>query len=105
MFSELAFVLGDDCVGRIGDRLIVEPPPRKLGSRRGAGRERDVIALPRIRLDELDLPLRVVAKRRVREVTGAGIDLPMGEGPPRPRKVIDKVPTLRRLVAGQNLAD
>src|SRR6202047_2321922 len=92
MLSELAFV-------------IVQPPPHKLGSGRGAGRERDVISLPRVRLDELDLPLRVAAKARVREVPGAGIDLSMGEGPSRARERVDEVPALRRLVAGQNLAD
>src|SRR5580700_9793998 len=102
MLPELPFVLIDDRVGWIGDGLIIEPPPCKLGSGGGTGRERDVIALPRIRLAELDLPLRVVAKGRVSKVPGAGIDLPMGEGPPRTRERVDEVPALRRLVAGQN---
>ena len=105
MLSELPFVLVDDCVGRIGDRLVIQPPPRKLGPGRGTGRERNVIALPRIGLDKLDLPLCVVAKGRVGKVPGPGIDLPMGEGPPRARERVDEVPALRRLVAGQNLTD
>src|SRR6202030_2050304 len=83
MFSELGFVLSDDCIGRVGDLLVVQAPHRKLRSGRVAGCERYIIALPRVRLTELNLPLCVVAKCRIGEVPGPGINLSMSESPPR----------------------
>src|SRR6516164_5669589 len=105
MFYELPLVLSYNCIDRICDLLIVKPPVHKLGPGRGAGSGRDGISLPRVRLTELDLPLRVVAEGRVREVPRTGIDLTVGEGPPRPGKRVYEVPALRCLIAGQNLAD
>src|SRR5690242_6692696 len=105
MLSELTFVLGNNRVGWVCNSLIVEPPSRKLGPRRGAGGERNVVALPRIRLTEFDLPLRVVAERWVGDVAGPGIDLPVREGAPRAGERIDKIPALRRLISGQDFAD
>ena len=44
VFLELVLVVYDHCVGRIGDRLVIEPPARERQPRRCARRERDVVA-------------------------------------------------------------
>src|SRR5437762_3215945 len=105
MLSELTLVLGNDRVCRVRKCFIIKPPPRELGSRGRAGGKRDIVALPRIRLTEFDLPLREIAKRRVSEIARTGIDLPVSKGPSRACQRVDEVPALGRLVSSQNFAD
>ena len=105
MLPELVPVRVDDRVGGIGDHLVIQPPLGEFGPGEGAGRVRNAVALPRVRLAVLDLPLRVVAEGRVFQVPHAGVDLRVGEGPPRARQRVDEVPALRGLIAGQDLAD
>src|SRR5215469_8141056 len=92
MLSQLSFVLGDDRIGRVCDRFIIESPSCELRSRRCTGCKSDVIALPRIRLAEFDLPLRIIAKCRVSRIAGTGVNLPVSKGPSRPRQRVDEVP-------------
>src|SRR4029453_9423144 len=62
MVSQHPLVARDHLVGRIRDLFVIEAPPRKVRTGESAGRERDVVALPRVGLHVLDLPLRVIAE-------------------------------------------
>jgi len=77
MLSQLTPILGYDLIGRIGDDLVIEPPSGEWRTDRGTGGKGDVVPLPRIRLTELDLPLRVITECRVCLVSGSRIDLAM----------------------------
>lgn len=105
MLPELVPVRVDDRVGGIGDHLVIQPPLGEFGPGEGAGRVRNAVALPRVRLAVLDLPLGVVAEGRVFQVPHAGVDLRVGEGRPRARQGVDVVPAHRGLIAGEDLAD
>src|SRR6516162_4127298 len=94
VFSELTFVLSDDGIRRIGDRFIVQTPHCECVPGGRTSGKCDIVALPRIRLAELDLPLRIIAKGRISEISGTGINLPVGERARRARKRIDEVAAL-----------
>ena len=98
-------VPGDDLVGGVSDRLIIEAPACKRQPGSGARRKRNVVALPRVRLHVLDLPLCVIAEQWVVNVSGSRIDLRMGERSRRPRQSIYEVPALRALPTCQRFAD
>src|SRR5260221_14276791 len=104
MVLELILVPGDDLVRRVGDQLVIEAPALRRCPGRRVGSEGNVVALPRVRLHVLDLPLRVVAEERVGEVSGTGIDLPVRKGARRARELIDVIPALPGLPAGQDFA-
>ena len=99
---QLILVGVDDPVGGIRDVLVVEAPPAELGAGRAARGKGDVVALPRVGVHVLDLPLRVVAEVRVDEVARARIDLRVREGTCGAGERIDEVPALRRLPPRQD---
>ena len=102
MILELVLVSGDDRVRWIRDHFIVEPPTRKGCSGRRARRKSDVVALPRVRLHVLDLPLRVIAKQRIDCVAVTRIDLSVSERTRRAGDRVDVVAALSGLPAGEN---
>ena len=104
MSLELILVGRNDLVGRVRDDFIVEAPTRERRAGRAARRERDVVALPRIRLHVVDLPLGVIAEEWICGVAGPGIDLPMRKRACRSGELVDEVSALPRLPSGENLA-
>src|SRR3989454_11294284 len=62
VLSELLLVPGDHLVDGIGDQLVVEPPPRHgaLGVEVELGRGGDVVALPRVWMERIDLDRKSV---------------------------------------------
>src|SRR5712692_4559693 len=94
---ELLAVVADQLVGRISDLLVVEPPLLQLAlgvvvELRGVG---DVVALPRVGMELLDLLLHEA------EVLPAGEDLPVRKQPRRTGDAVDPVPHRCGLVAGE----
>ena len=81
MVLELLLVSGDDLVDGVGHDLVVETPSghEAIRIRVDLRRRRDVVALPRVRMEIVDLPLRVVAEKRVLEIADSRVDLGVGE--------------------------
>ena len=97
MALELLLVAGDQLVGRVHDLLVVEPPAAHRARRIvvGLGGEGDVVALPRVRMVLLDLPLHEL------EVRHPGVELAVGEHALRARDAVDEVADRRRLPGGE----
>src|SRR3989442_904138 len=96
MRCELLAVVADQLEARVRDLLVVEPPLLQLALRivvelRGVG---DVVALPRVRMELVDLLLHEA------EVLPAREDLPVREQPRRPGDAVDPVAHRRGLAAG-----
>ena len=95
----LALVPGDDLVDGIRDEFVIELPDRHVAVRVvvGLGRVGDVVGLPRVRVEVVDLPLRVVAEDRVVQVSHPWIELAVGEHSRRAGDLVDPVPDGARL--------
>src|SRR3989454_11189465 len=105
VLSELLLVPGDHLVDGIGDQLVVEPPPRHgaLGVEVELGRGGDVVALPRVWMERIDLPLRVVSIDGIVEVADAWIELPMRQHSRGASDLVDEVPDAGRHMPGEVL--
>src|SRR6266480_929921 len=97
MGRELLLVVTDQLEARVRDLFVVEPPLLQLALRivvelRGVG---DVVALPRVGMELVDLLLHEA------EVLPAREDLPVREQPGGAGDAVDPVPHRRGLVAGE----
>src|SRR5216684_491612 len=97
MGRELLAVVTDQLEARVRDLLVVEPPLLQLAlgivvELRGVG---DVVALPRVGMELVDLLLHEAQVLPARE------DLPVREQPRRAGDGVDPVPHGRGLVAGE----